>query len=237
MSNCSRQTLPLDTKQYATVGGKSPSPSLRQPGPMPKDGSRTRRRIMDAAIPLILERGFAGTSVDAIVAAAGVTKGAFFHHFATKTDLAHEVVDRWVTEDAQFLEEMMGRAERLAREPLEQLLLFVGLFEESMAELSEPYPGCLMASMVYESGLIDEATHARIQDSVLAWRGRIRAKLEEVAARRSPGMEVDLDVVADQMWTLAEGAIILSKTMRDPRPLATQMRQYRNYLELLFDGT
>lgn len=203
---------------------------------MARDAADTRRRIMDAAIPLILEQGFSGTSVDAIVAKAGVTKGAFFHHFATKTELAHELVDRWVEGDARFVEETMQRAERLGRNPLEQLLLFVGLFEESMAELDAPYPGCLMASLIYESELIDEATHSRIQESVLDWRSRLRAKLEEVVAVRPPVMEVDLDVLADQLWTAAEGAFILSKTMRDPRAVADQIRQYRNYLELLFDS-
>lgn len=203
---------------------------------MARDAAATRRRIMDAAIPLILEQGFAGTSVDAIVAKAGVTKGAFFHHFATKTELAHELVDRWVEGDAVFVEETMQRAERLGRDPLEQLLLFVGLFEESMAELGAPYPGCLMASLIYESELIDEATLSRIQESVLDWRSRLRAKLEEVVAMRPPVMEVDLDVLADQLWSSAEGAFILSKTMRDPRAVADQIRQYRNYLELLFDA-
>ncbi len=201
---------------------------------MTSNRSDTHTRIMDAAESLILEKGFAGTSVDAIVADAGVTKGAFFHYFSTKTDLAHALVDRWVERDAEYLEETMGRAERLNRDPLQQLLLFVGLFEESMAALTEPYPGCLMASMLYEAELFDEATHARIRQSVLAWRKRIRAKLEDVTARYPPKLDVDLNVLSDQMWSMAEGAFILSKSMRDAGAVANQIRQYRNYLELLF---
>lgn len=204
---------------------------------MPKDGSGTRTRIMDAAESLILERGFSATSVDAIVSDANVTKGAFFHHFATKTDLAHELVDRWVVRDAGYLEDTMERAERLGRDPLQQLLLFVGLFEEQMAELTEPYPGCLLASTIYEAELFDEATHARIRESVWTWRRRIRAKLEEVAVDSPPKLEVDLDAVADQLWSLAEGAFLLSKAMNDAGAVAEQIRQYRNYLELLFAGS
>lgn len=204
---------------------------------MARDASGTRTRIMDSAELLILERGFSATSVDAIVSDAGVTKGAFFHHFATKTDLAHELVDRWVVRDGGYLESTMERAERLGRDPLQQLLLFVGLFEEEMAALTEPYPGCLLASTIYEAELFDDATHARIRESVLTWRERIRAKLEEVAADRPPRLEVDLDAVADQLWSMAEGAFILSKAMNDAAAVAGQLRQYRNYLELLFAGT
>lgn len=201
---------------------------------MSKIRTDTRTRIMDVAESLILEKGFAATSVDAIVSDASVTKGAFFHYFPTKTDLAHALVDRWVARDAEYVEETMSRAEHLNRDPLQQLLLFVGLFEESMAALTEPYPGCLMASMVYEAELFDEATHARIRQSVLAWRKRIRAKMEEVTAHHPPKLDVDLDVLADQMWSMAEGAFILSKSMQDAGAVANQIRQYRNYLELLF---
>lgn len=189
---------------------------------------------MDTAESLILEQGFAATSVDAVVTGAGVTKGAFFHHFPTKLDLAHALVERWAERDESHLAEHMARAERLSRDPRQQLLLFVGLFEEEMAALEEPYPGCLLASTVHEAELFDEATHARIRHSVEAWRERLGGKLREVAAVHPPALDVDLDVVADQMWSTFEGAFILSKTTGSPSAVAEQLRQYRNYLELLF---
>lgn len=189
---------------------------------------------MDTAESLILEQGYAATSVDAIVSGAGVTKGAFFHHFPSKLELAHTLVERWAGLDEAHLAENMARAERLSRDPLQQLLLFVGLFEESMASLTEPYPGCLLASTVHEAELFDEATHERIRRSVTAWRERLGAKLREVAAEHPPKLAVDLDAVADQMWSTFEGAFILSRTMRSPGAVADQLRQYRNYLELLF---
>ena len=189
---------------------------------------------MDVAESLILDQGFAATSVDAIVTGAGVTKGAFFHHFATKTELGHALVERWASLDEAHLGETMERAERLGRDPRQQLLLFVGLFEESMASLTEPYPGCLLASTVHEAELFDQATHGRIRASVLAWRERLRGKLDEVAAVHPPRLDVDLDAVADQMWSTFEGAFILSQTLREAGVVAAQLRQYRNYLELLF---
>ena len=189
---------------------------------------------MDAAERLILDQGFAATSVEAMVSGAGVTKGAFFHHFPTKLDLAHALVERWAAVDEAQLGENMDRAERLSRDPLQQLLLFVGLFEDAMASLTAPYPGCLLASTVHEADLFDEATHARVRGSVLAWRERLGAKLREVAAAHPPRLEVDLEVVADQMWSTFEGSFILSRTLGVPTVVAGQLRQYRNYLELLF---
>lgn len=204
---------------------------------MPRDGTETKTAIMDAAQDLILERGFSATSVESIVTAAGVTKGAFFHHFSTKTELGHALVERWAEEDERRLDETLDRAERLSRDPLQQLLLFVGLYEEALAELTEPYPGCLMATTIHEAELFDEETHRRVRRSVCFWRERVGSKLREVAETHPPKLDVDLDVVADQLWSTFEGAFILSNTTGSPSAVAEQLRQYRNYLELLFgDG-
>ena len=203
---------------------------------MPKDGTDTRHRIMDASEPLILAHGFSGTSVDAIVKKAGVTKGAFFHHFPSKTELGRALVDRWADSDESMLADFMARAERLSRDPVQQLLIVVGLFEETMSGLSEPYPGCLLATTVTEAELFDQATHARVRKSVEIWRETLVRKLREVAAIHPPGLEVDLDAVADMLWSTFEGAFILSKTMQAPDAVSKQLRQYRNYLELLFGG-
>lgn len=201
---------------------------------MPRDGSETRARLLDAAQGLIFEHGFSATSVDAIIAGAGVTKGAFFHHFPTKTDLAHALVARYAAADAAHLEEFMTRAEHLARDPLQQMLVFVGLFEEALAQLDDPRPGCLFASFCYEAGLFDAQTHAVIRDAIEHWRQRLGAKLAEVAAKHPPRIEVDLGTLADAMFVVSEGAFVLMRTTDDRKALGQQLRHYRNYLELLF---
>lgn len=201
---------------------------------MPRDGAPTRERLLDAAEGLILDHGFAATPVDAIIERAGVTKGAFFHHFPSKSDLAHALVERYAAAEAGQLEAFMERAERLARDPLQQLLVFVGLFEEEMQELDAPHPGCLLASYCYEAGLFDARTHAVIRRAVSHWRDRLGAKLREAAAQHPPRIEVDLRTLTDTMFVIFEGAFVLSRTMDDRRAVGAQLRHLRNYLELLF---
>jgi TetR/AcrR family transcriptional regulator, transcriptional repressor for nem operon len=188
---------------------------------------------MDAAEALILENGFAGTSLDTILERTGVTKGAFFHHFPSKTALARALVERYAAADRALLEESLARAERLSRDPLQQLLVFVGLIEE-VATATDPHPGCLFASYVYEAQLFDGETHAVMQRALLEWRDRLGAKLREVAAEYPPRLAVNLDVTADAMTAVLEGAFIISRLMREPGTVAGQLREYRNYLELLF---
>ena len=209
---------------------------------MPRDGTATRTRILDAAERLVLEQGFAGTSVDDVIAAAETTKGGFFHHFASKQELARVLVERYVEEDLRLLDDLFERAERLSRDPLQQLLLFVALQEEAADQLASAQPGCLYASFCYERDLVDEATRMLIADAVIAWRTRTREKLDQVVALYPPRLPVDLDTLADEGLAVFEGAYVLSRALGEPQQLRGQLRHFRTYLELLFtpahaDGT
>lgn len=189
---------------------------------------------MDAAEELVLEQGFAGTSVDAIIGQAGVTKGAFFYHFDSKQDLAHALIGRFVELDLGHLEENMTRATRLQKEPLQQLLLFVGLFIEEAEELTQPVPGCLMGSYIYEAGLFDDQILEMVSDNMMRWREVLVAKFDEVAEAHPPSLKVDTDSLADMMTVIFEGAFVVSRSLREPAVVAEQLTHYRNYLELLF---
>lgn len=201
---------------------------------MPRNGATTRTTIMDAAEGLILETGFSATSVDRVIERAGVTKGTFFYHFETKAGLARALVERYAEHDLQNLETTLARAEKLSRDPLQQLLIFVGLFEESAEALTEPYPGCLFASYCSEAGLFDEHTLRVIRDTMTTWRARLSAKIAEAMEKYPPRAEVDADSLADMITVVFEGAFMLSKSLKDPKVVARQLRHYRTYLELLF---
>lgn len=201
---------------------------------MARNGSATRTAIMDAAQTLILEQGFAATAIDAVIARAGITKGAFFYHFKSKADLAQALIARDAAMDAAHLDENLARAEQLSRDPLQQVLLCMGFYEEEAARLTAPYPGCLYASFCYEAQLFDAATMATVREVFAAWAAKIGAKLEQAAALYPPRLPVDLATLAQMSLGVAEGAYILSKVNRDPKAVAAQFRHYRNYLELLF---
>jgi TetR/AcrR family transcriptional regulator, transcriptional repressor for nem operon len=199
-----------------------------------KDGTQTKRAIMDAAERLVFLQGFAATSVDEVIGSAGVTKGAFFHHFRTKSDLGHALVERFARRDRAHLERNIQRAERLAGDPLTQLLILVGLFEEDIESLGSEIPACLFACYIYEAQLFDERTLDIVADGLLAWRELLRPKFEEALRHCEPQRLASADELADLLLATIEGAMILGRSHRDPTLLPRQLRQYRNYLELLF---
>lgn len=201
---------------------------------MPKDGSATRDRILDTSLELILEQGFGSTSIDNVIAKVGITKGAFFYHFKSKRDMAVALIRRFSDNDYAHLVDGKSHAEKLSRDPLQQLLAFVGLFEEMFGQLDEPYPGCLFAAFCYQGDMFDEEIRGIIATELEQWRHYISDKVYEVMQTRQPRLVVDVESLADLLTTIFEGAFIMSKTFNDPKMVAKHLHHYRNYLQLLF---
>ena len=201
---------------------------------MPRDGTETRIQIMDAAQDLILQQGFAGTTVDAVLERTGLTKGAFFHHFKSKNELGHAVIQRFADRDRALLEDLIDRAERLSGDPVQQVLIAVGLLEEMAEDLTDPNHGCLFASYAYEAQLFDEEVHRIIRDAFHVWRERLAEKLRYAMEYRPPRVRVDVNELADMLSVVVEGAYVLGKSLGDSTMLARQLRHYRSYLELVF---
>ncbi len=68
-----------------------------------------RARVLDAAVELFARQGYDGTSVAQVVAQAGVAKGGFYHHFASKEDLLYEVYGDLITRQLAAMDEILAR--------------------------------------------------------------------------------------------------------------------------------
>jgi AcrR family transcriptional regulator len=63
---------------------------------MQQRSEETRAKILESAIKLFSNRGFNASSVDDICADAGISKGAFYHHFESKQALFLALLDNWL---------------------------------------------------------------------------------------------------------------------------------------------
>lgn len=203
---------------------------------MNKDPKNTRTKIMDAAQSLILDHGFGGTTIDAVISQAEVSKGAFFHHFSSKAELGKELVQRYADQDAEHLEQTLVKAEELTDDPLQQMLIFVKLFEQEIESLEEPFPGCLFASYLQQSQLFDHDILDIIRESMLLWRTRVLDKLKKIEQKHPPRRDIDLESLADMLMVIFEGSFVLSQSLKDNKIIARQLSHYHSYLQLLFDG-
>ena len=201
---------------------------------MPRDGSATKEKILEAAEGLVLDHGFGATSIDQILEKTSITKGAFFYHFKSKAELARALINRYVERDNALLYDLTQRAENLSRDPLQQVLIFVGLLEELFRSFDEPMAGCLVASFIYQFEEFDISTKDIITKGFDEWHTVLNKKMSAVLKQYPAKFETSADTLVDNLLAAFEGGLILSKLVNKPQVMAEQLRHYKNYLELLF---
>ena len=199
-------------------------------------GEQTRERLMDIAQDAVLNKGFAGTSIDEIIAEAGITKSGFFYHFRDKNDLAKAMLQRYLDNEWRVFEQLFQQADELSEDPLHSFLIFLKLFADMMVDLPNGNSGCLVVSYVYQDFLFSRDVRDMTTEGHRIWRTRFRARLDRIAEHYPAKIDVNLDDMADMLSSVADGGIILSKSLRDPSLLPKQIMQYRAYVKLVFAG-
>lgn len=212
------------------------APAVQSDPGSPTKGERTRQRILDIAYDSIVHKGFAATSIEELVEAAGITKSGFFYHFKDKNDLARQALERFIAEDNELISGLTDRARALSDDPLQAYLLFLNLYAEAMDEMVELHPGCMIATVTYQAALFDKVVIRMNEASVLALRQRFAAWLEEIGERYPPRWPADYDSLADMLTAIVEGSIVLSRALGDRALMGRQTRLYREHVKALFGG-
>ncbi len=201
---------------------------------MARDGKPTRDNILAQSRALILENGFSGTSIDHILERTGITKGAFFYHFKTKSVLAKALIEEFAREDIGHMERALKETAHLKGDALSRLLLFVQLFIDMMSDLTEPPPGCLYASYLSETNQFDQEIRDFILNTILLWRNTLELLLRDVLKEYDMRIDVDIPSLADLITVIFEGSYVVSKAVNEPDLTAKQLQHLKNYFQLLF---
>ncbi len=206
-----------------------------QPGSAKRKGD-ARERILALAETAVLEKGFGATSIEELIAAAGITKSGFFYHFRDKTELARNLLVRYIERENELFDDLFRRADELNEDPLHGFLVGLKMLADLLGDLPSGHPGCLVASYCYQERLFDQEVRDLNAAAVLAWRRRFREHLDRIAERYPPRIRVDLDDLADMLSVIADGGIVLSKAVKDSRALSRQVLLYREFVRVIFAG-
>ncbi len=195
---------------------------------MPKDGTVNRERILDAAEHLVIENGFAATSLDQVIRAAGTSKGAFFHHFDSKVHLARSLTERYVAADIGQLRAALDATVAIA-DPAERVVAFVRYFEDAAEDLMSAQSNCLYVAVLTEQQLVSNGTADLINQAIEVWRKEIADLLVAAATTRELDLG-DVDALADHVFVTFEGAFLLCRSTGSPEHMRAQLRVLRHLL-------
>jgi TetR/AcrR family transcriptional regulator, transcriptional repressor for nem operon len=189
-----------------------------------------RGKLLDAAISIIREKGYAATSVDELCAKAGVTKGAFFHHFPSKDSLAVAAANQWSeSSGAVFAAAPYHRFD----DPLDRLLGYLDL-RKAMLRGGVAEFTCLAGTMVQEAYRthpdIREACHASIGGHAAS----LESDIEEAMRRYRVRASWTAASLALHTQAVLQGAFILAKAKGNAAVVEASIDHLRRYVELLF---
>jgi TetR/AcrR family transcriptional repressor of nem operon len=189
-----------------------------------------RAKLLDAAVNLVRRGGFAATSIDDLCAAAGVTKGAFFHHFAGKEDLGVEVANHWRTGTSQLFAQAPYHRHR---DPLARILAYLD-FRKALLHGSLPEYSCLVGTLVQE--VYD--SHPRIRQACDASiHGHASTLVADIAAAMKTHKVASgwtAESLALHTQVVLQGAFVVAKARDDRRVAIDAVDHLKRYVRSLF---
>ena len=193
----------------------------------PRDPERTRTHLLETAFAEIYRGGFQGTGLDRILDRAKVTKGALYHHFASKEELGYAVVEEVIRNVTvqKWVVPLAG-----SDHPLDAL---IGVIQATSLASADVARGCPLNNLAQEMSPLDEGFRQRVADVFKLWFDAVTGALEE--ARRRGQIYSDININQSAMFIVAayEGYMSLAKNAQDAEILRAGIRTLTHYLESL----
>lgn len=198
---------------------------------MQTDRPSAKTKLLDAALAVIRAKGYAAATVDELCRTAGVTKGAFFHHFRSKDDLAVAAADYWSETTGAFFK---AAPYHDYEDPLDRVLAYVD-FRKAIIRGDLPAFTCLVGTMVQETYGTNPAIRDACAASIVGHAGTLVADIEE--AMRARGIQTDWTAESLALHTQAviQGAFILAKAKGEAGVAIESVAHLRRYIDLLFE--
>lgn len=192
-----------------------------------------RDKILAAAVSVVRAKGYAATTVDDLCAAAGVTKGAFFHHFKSKEDLGVAAAEFWDTATGALFADAPYHA---PADPLDRVLGYID-FRKAILQGAVPEFTCLVGTMVQEAYDTHPAIREACKETIFTHARMLEPDI--AAAIEAHGIQADWTPASLALHTQAvlQGAFILAKAQNGSQAALQSIDHLRRYVELLFNRT
>ncbi len=204
---------------------RSKSPVVPPPPPSPRRDD-ARSRILGVALTAFRSKGYAATTVDDLCRAAGVTKGAFFHHFESKEAAALAAVAHWNTFTGHLFE--TAPYWKVA-EPRARLLAYLS-FRAALVRGDLPEFTCLLGTLVQETFASHPALQAACGAGIDAHAATLVPTIEAAKARHAPDGDWSALSLARHIQGVLQGSFVLAKALNDPHVTLDAIAHLERYI-------
>jgi len=202
------------------LGGRDKKRGLR-------DSERTRERLLQAGFREVYRSGFQSASIDTILAATNVTKGALYYHFDSKEDLGHAIVEEIVAKLPQdkWLRPLQG-----GKNPIDAL---IGIVKATSVRPEDVKGGCPLLNLAQEMSPLDEQFRKRLETIFIAWQEGIAAALRRGQSQGTVRRDLVPEETAGFLMAMYEGYVLLAKNAQDAKVWNVGIRNIVGWLRSL----
>jgi TetR/AcrR family transcriptional regulator, transcriptional repressor for nem operon len=190
----------------------------------------SRIKLLNAALGVIRAKGYTATSVDELCAAASVSKGAFFHNFASKEVLAVEAANHWSEVTGGLF---AGASYHDLADPLDRVMAYLDLRADMLDGPVEEFT-CLVGTMVQEAFGSSDAIRAACEASITGHAQKLESDISEALASRAI-TGVSARGLALHSQAVLQGAFILAKATGGPELARESVAHLKRYYEMLLN--
>jgi AcrR family transcriptional regulator len=195
--------------------------------PPTKQPDVTREKILDAAFQEIHRHGFQAASLNNILADTGLTKGALYHHFPTKDDLGHAVIEEVVREG---LDAMVFAPLRESADPFETLLDVIRA-KAARTDAENVKLGCALNNLMQEMSPLDARFKKRLNAVLTTWQDTVEEALRRAQKQGRVRREVDARAAALFIVSAWEGCVGVAKNLQSVKDFRLCMQQLEGYVQ------
>lgn len=192
-----------------------------------RDPERTRERLLQAAFREVYRMGFQSASLDAILAAAGVTKGALYYHFGSKEALGYAIVEEIIAPDVYG---KWVRPLQNCKDPIETL---IGCVHAIPIRLEDVRGGCSLNNLAQEMSPLHAGFRKRLETVFHGWEQQVASALRWGQLHGRVRRDVDPAQTARFLIAVVEGYGSLAKNAQDPKVMKAGIRNIVRWLQSL----
>lgn len=196
-----------------------------------QENPATREKLLETAQHLMLAKGYTATSVEEICEAANLTKGSFFHYFASKEDLGKAVLERYVLSMFQIVQNAPFSKKS---DPLQRLYGYIDFMIEVSKDPARR-SGCLLGNFAQVLSDTHPEIRTQCETYFRKWAEMLKRELDQAKTVHAVKQKIDSQGLADHFIALFEGSLMLSKTRQDQKVIAKNLEHFKRYLKSIFE--